>query len=56
MKRWLLRIALSPAERRGIRTLWELGCTCGVITTTDGQRWDEAQKVIGDLLRVLVDD
>lgn len=53
MRRWLLRKILSPAERRGIRTLWELGCTCGVVTSDDGKRWEEAQEAIGDLLNVL---
>lgn len=53
IKRWLLGILLSPAERRGIRTLWELGCTCGVITLADGRRWDEAQKSVGNLLTLM---
>jgi hypothetical protein len=56
MRLWLLRLLLSTTERRGIRTLWELGCTCGVITSADGKRWDEAQEAIGNLLSALPND
>jgi hypothetical protein len=46
-------IILSRADVDAIQALYEMGCSCGVITPDDSARWDEAQKRIPELLAAL---
>lgn len=36
-----------------IRTLWELSCTCGVVSLDDMKRWDAALRLVPEVIAKL---
>lgn len=50
------RTHITPEDVETVDALWQLGCTCGVITIADGVRWqlaqDNAEKLIAKLKRL----